>query len=105
MCPFSLTRVLMSWGAVAGLEIMGHRFVQRFLGLMSLLAAGSRPQTRWLASLGVLSLYRAHLPGRSRVEYDDWRALSFGAVALVDPINGELISDFEAVLDEPPRSP
>jgi broad specificity phosphatase PhoE len=42
----------------------------------------------------VLSLLRADLLGRPRVEFDDWRALPFGAVAKIDVEKWTLIRDF-----------
>lgn len=44
-----------------------------------------------------LSLYRAHLLGYTHVNLDDWRNLSFAAVALVDPVENKVLSDFAAV--------
>ncbi|HMN26719.1 MAG TPA: histidine phosphatase family protein [Caldilineaceae bacterium] len=52
---------------------------------------------RTLALVGhglTLSLYRAHLLGRSRVEFDEWRQLGFATVALVDPVTPALLADF-----------
>lgn len=42
----------------------------------------------------LLSLYRAHLLGRTHVHLGDWQALSFAAVAQVDPQKGRLVEDF-----------
>jgi len=44
-----------------------------------------------------LSLYRAQLLGYSHVRFEDWRTLSFSAVALVDPLQKRLLRDFVAV--------
>ena len=77
----------------------------RFVEGVAELCRAYRGEKLALVSHGlVLSLYRTHLLGKDRVEYDDWGALSFGAVALVNLINGELIFDFEAVVDGPARS-
>lgn len=43
------------------------------------------------------SLYRAHLLGYPQVRYADWQQLSFAAVALVDPVAGSMLQDFQAV--------
>jgi broad specificity phosphatase PhoE len=50
-----------------------------------------------------LSLYRAHLLGQDRVDFADWRRLSFAAVALVDVQQGQLLQDFVAVAGDLPR--
>jgi broad specificity phosphatase PhoE len=54
---------------------------------------------RTLALVGhglTLSLYRARLLGRPRVDFDEWRRLGFAAVALVDPVTPALLADFTA---------
>lgn len=48
-----------------------------------------------------LSLYRAHLLGRSRVQMDDWRNLAFASVAQVDPVKNVLLADFRPVEGAP----
>lgn len=61
-------------------------------------------QTLALVGHGLtLSLYRAHLLGQSHVVMDDWRRLSFAAVALVDPVAGRFLHDFQAVAGALPR--
>ncbi len=79
-----------------------HRFVK---GIDDLCRAYP-DQCLALVSHGlVLSLYRAHLLNQSCVRYADWQALNFGAVALADPVAGELLSDFESTAGGPLRSP
>jgi broad specificity phosphatase PhoE len=56
--------------------------------------------TATLALVGhglTLSLYRAHLLGRTHVDYEDWRQLPFAAVAVADPLTHRLLEDFTAV--------
>lgn len=48
-----------------------------------------------------LSLYRAYLIKQEFVDLDDWRRLSFAAVARVDLVHDELLSDFVT----PPGAP
>lgn len=43
------------------------------------------------------SLYRAALLGRPQVDLAEWRALSFAAVAIVDPTQAQLLQDFQPV--------
>jgi len=43
------------------------------------------------------SLYRAFLLGQEQVHLDDWRKLSFAAVAQVDPTTDTLLTDFTPV--------
>ncbi len=50
-----------------------------------------------------LSLYRAYLLGHTHVNLEDWRALSFAAVALVDPVQNNVLHDFVAVAGIIPR--
>jgi broad specificity phosphatase PhoE len=50
-----------------------------------------------------LSLYRSHLLGQNQVNWEDWRRLSFAAVAIVDLDTGKLLEDFCAVAGESPR--
>lgn len=49
------------------------------------------------------SLYRAALLGRSHVDLDDWRKLSFAAVAKVDLSTGVLLEDFRSVTGDKGR--
>lgn len=44
-----------------------------------------------------LSLYRAHLLGQTRVDLEEWRTLSFAAVAQVDLQSQKLMADFVPV--------
>jgi broad specificity phosphatase PhoE len=46
-----------------------------------------------------LSLFRAHLLGQGEVSMQDWRTLSFAAVAQVDLNAMTLLADFEPVAD------
>lgn len=79
--------------------------LQRFVEGIDDLCRTYPDQCLALVSHGlVLSLYRAHLLNRSRVRYADWQALNFGAVALADPVAGELLSDFESSAGRPLRS-
>jgi broad specificity phosphatase PhoE len=53
--------------------------------------------TATLALVGhglTLSLYRADLLGQRTVHFADWQQLPFAAVALVDPVRGQLLQDF-----------
>jgi len=50
-----------------------------------------------------LSLYRAHLLGQTQVNFEDWQALSFAAVALVDPVAVKVYQDFVAIAGHMPR--
>lgn len=50
-----------------------------------------------------LSLYRAYLLGHTHVNLEDWRNLSFAAVALVDPVQNKLLRDFVAAAGTIPR--
>ncbi|MCL4859348.1 MAG: phosphoglycerate mutase family protein [Caldilineaceae bacterium] len=50
-----------------------------------------------------LSLYRAHLLGQTQVSVDDWRRLSFAAVAIADPIAGLWLQDFVGVAGQSGR--
>lgn len=49
------------------------------------------------------SLYRAALLGHTHVDLDDWRKLSFAAVAKVDLSAGALLEDFRSVTGEKGR--
>ncbi len=61
-------------------------------------------QTLALVGHGLtLSLYRAYLLGHTHVNLDDWRNLSFAAVALVDPVQNKLLRDFVAAAGTIPR--
>lgn len=50
-----------------------------------------------------LSLYRAHLLGQTHVSVDDWRRLSFAAVAIADPVAGVWLQDFVGVAGQSGR--
>jgi len=74
--------------------------LERFLAGVDDLRHRFRGETLALVGHGLtFSLYRAHLLGRSRVSIDDWRGLSFTAVALAklndSPTPDRLLHDFE----------
>ncbi|MCB0114638.1 MAG: histidine phosphatase family protein [Caldilineaceae bacterium] len=50
------------------------------------------------------SLYRAALLGQAHVDLNDWRKLSFAAIAQVDLVTGRLIEDFRSVTGEKGRA-
>ncbi len=50
------------------------------------------------------SLYRAFLLGLERVNLEDWRTLSFAAVAQVDLMTQTLVADFTPIAGDMPRS-
>lgn len=50
------------------------------------------------------SLFRASLLGRTHVDLDDWRKLSFAAVAKVDIAADRLLEDFRSVTGEKGRA-
>jgi broad specificity phosphatase PhoE len=80
--------------------------LQRFLAGLAALCAQYPQKTLALVGHGLsLSLYRAHLLGRTHVNLADWRRLSFAAVALVEPMAGRLVCDFAAIAGEMPRTP
>ncbi len=77
----------------------------RFVEGVQALCLAHQGETLALVSHGlVLSLYRAHLLGQARVEFADWQNLDFGAVAIVNPVAGKLLSDFEATVEGPGRA-
>ncbi len=77
---------------------------QRFLAGLSTVIDKFAESTVALVGHGLtLSLYRAWLLGQPRVAFADWQQLSFAAVALVDPIAGKLLQDFQAVAGRLPR--
>jgi broad specificity phosphatase PhoE len=81
-----------------------HWARQRFLVGIADLCHQFRGETVALVGHGLtLSLYRAYLLGKPRVDLDEWRQLSFAAVALVDPVAKRLIQDFQAVAGFAPR--
>jgi broad specificity phosphatase PhoE len=72
--------------------------LRRFLRAVGDLTDRFAPQTCALVGHGLtLSLYRAYLLRRSRVELTEWRNLSFAAVALVDPLEQKWIQEFRPV--------
>jgi broad specificity phosphatase PhoE len=76
----------------------------RFLAGIGALCTAFPTETLALVGHGLtLSLYRAHLLGRTHVDYEEWRQLSFAAVALVDPLAQRLIEDFTAVAGQMAR--
>ncbi len=59
----------------------------------SVVSAGPLPAA--VVSHGlVLGEVRASLQGKEHVAYDDWRALPFAGVAVVDPATWQLVADF-----------
>jgi broad specificity phosphatase PhoE len=77
---------------------------QRFLaGLASVIEKFAADTVALVGHGLTLSLYRAFLLGQPQVAFADWQRLSFAAVALVDPIAGKIIQDFQAVAGELPR--
>lgn len=72
--------------------------LRRFLTGIEWLRRTFAGETVALAGHGLtFSLYRAHLLGQRYVKLADWRRLSFAAVALADPVAGQLMRDFEPV--------
>lgn len=81
-----------------------NRALNRVLAGVADLCIHLAGQTLALVGHGLtLSLYRAHLLGQTHVRFDDWRRLGFAAVALVDPVAGRLLRDFEAMAGALPR--
>ncbi len=50
------------------------------------------------------SLYRAFLLGQERVNLEDWRSLSFCAMAQVDLMTQTLVADFTPIAGDMPRA-
>lgn len=70
----------------------------RFRAGIADLCQAYRGETIALVGHGLtLSLYRAHLLGQAQVDFAAWRALSFAAVAIVDPTQAQLLQDFQPV--------
>jgi broad specificity phosphatase PhoE len=81
-----------------------NRARARFLAAIDDLCRQFHSETVALVGHGLtLSLYRAHLLGKLLVDPADWRQLSFAAVALVDPVAGQIIRDFQPVAGFEPR--
>ena len=73
-----------------------HHALSRFLDGLHALRQAFPAETLALVGHGLtFSLFRAHLMGRERVDFDDWQRLSFCAVAAVDWPAPQLINDFE----------
>lgn len=90
--------------SIGGWEPADHA-LQRFLaGLHDHLAPAGAEQVALVSHGLVLSLYRAHLLGRRTVDFADWCALDFAAVATVDLSIPELVADFAPVASSPPRT-
>ncbi len=76
-----------------GWEALTHARDRAVGFLRSTVAEGPLPAA--VVSHGlVLGEVRASLQGQAHVAYDDWRALPFAAVALVDPYAWKLVADF-----------
>lgn len=70
----------------------------RFLAGMADLGQNYPRATIALVGHGLtFSLYRAYLRGEAQVKLADWRALSFAAVAVVAPLQRQLVQDFQPV--------
>lgn len=77
----------------------------RFLAGIDALRARYAGETMALVGHGlILSLYRTHLLGQSHVDLDQWRALSFAAVAQVDLQSQKLVADFVPMAGASPRA-
>ncbi len=76
-----------------GWEALTHAR-DRTVGFMrSVVAAGPLPAA--VVSHGlVLGEVRASLQGKPHVAYEDWRALPFAGVAVLDPLRWALVADF-----------
>jgi broad specificity phosphatase PhoE len=89
--------------AVGGWE-PANQALQRFLAGIGDVRVRFAGETLALVGHGLtLSLYRAYLLAQPQVDLEEWRQLSFAAVALVDATQGKLLQDFHAVAGELPR--
>ncbi len=90
--------------SIGGWEAATHALSRFMQGIADL---RRRFPTETLALVGhglTFSLFRAALLGRSYVDLDDWRRLSFAAVAKVDLGAGVLLEDFCSVTGEKGRA-
>ncbi|MBX2998238.1 MAG: histidine phosphatase family protein [Caldilineaceae bacterium] len=89
--------------SIEGWEAAQHALT-RFLAGIETVRQQYTGETLALVGHGLtLSLYRAHLLGQARVDLEEWRTLSFAAVAQVDLQSQELIADFVPVAGASPR--
>ncbi|MFO7631137.1 MAG: histidine phosphatase family protein [Caldilinea sp.] len=89
--------------SVGGWEPATHA-LQRFLaGLAAQGVPGSNEQVALVSHGLVLSLYRAHLTGKWPPDFEAWRQLGFGSVALVDLRSLTLVEEFTPVVSSPLR--
>lgn len=64
------------------------------------LAVDYKDQTVAVVSHGlILSLYRAYLLKHQIIRFEDWRALGFATVALVDSTQQQLLCDFQSMAE------
>jgi broad specificity phosphatase PhoE len=81
-----------------------NQALARFLAGIAALQQQYADETLALVGHGLtLSLYRAHLLGQTRVDLEEWRTLSFAAVAQLDLQSQKLIADFAPVAGRSPR--
>lgn len=77
----------------------------RFLAGIESLQSQHAGETLALVGHGLtFSLYRAHLLGQAHVDLDQWRTLSFAAVAQIDLQSQRLVADFVPVAGASPRA-
>jgi broad specificity phosphatase PhoE len=90
--------------SIGGWEAAQHALT-RFLAGIDTLRQQFAGETLALVGHGLtLSLYRAHLLGQTRVNLEEWRTLSFAAVAQVDLQSQKLVADFISVAGASPRA-
>jgi broad specificity phosphatase PhoE len=90
--------------SIEGWEAATHALT-RFAAGIEALQQQFRGETLALVGHGLtLSLYRAHLLGQPNVDWDQWRTLSFAAVARVNVEAGKLVDDFYPVAGDSPRA-
>jgi broad specificity phosphatase PhoE len=82
-----------------------NQALARFLAGIESLQGQCVGETLALVGHGLtFSLYRAHLLSRTHVDLDEWRSLSFAAVAQVDLQSQKLVADFVPVAGASPRA-
>jgi broad specificity phosphatase PhoE len=89
--------------SIAGWEPAAHALSRFREGIAKLHQAFQAKRTVLVGHGLTFSLYRAHLLEQKTVSMDDWRNLSFAAVAQVDLDTQALIVDFEPVAGTLPR--
>jgi broad specificity phosphatase PhoE len=90
--------------SIEGWEAAQHALT-RFLAGIETLHQQFAGETLALVGHGLtLSLYRANLLGQERVDLEEWRTLSFAALAQVDVEAGRLVNDFYPVAGHSPRA-